>query len=112
SLRVPNAKQLVVSDGLIRTECRAVKYWFAHLLIGGGSPFAVDRSAAHRTPWSAGDPASSFVEPVLCEFEPSLWHQNTDIENSRSETGARNGRHISENQEKDASETRDRHANW
>jgi hypothetical protein len=51
------------------------------------------------------------VEPVSYDFEPSLCHQNTDIENSRSETGARNGRHITENQEKCASETRDRHAN-
>src|SRR5205823_4921327 len=51
------------------------------------------------------------VEPVSCEFEPSLWHQNTDIENSRPETGARNRSDITENQEKRASETRHRLAN-
>jgi hypothetical protein len=31
------------------------------------------------------------VEPVLCEFEPSLFDQNPDIEHSRPETGARIG---------------------
>ena len=51
------------------------------------------------------------VEPVCYKFEPSLCHQNTDIEISRSETGARNGRHITENQEKCAAETPDRDAN-
>jgi hypothetical protein len=36
--------------------------------------------------------AASFrdVEPVSCEFEPSLLDQNMDIENSRPETDARN----------------------
>ena len=30
------------------------------------------------------------IEPASTEFEPSLWHQNTDIEGWRPETGARN----------------------
>jgi hypothetical protein len=46
------------------------------------------------------------VEPVLCEFEPSLFDQNPDIEHSRPETGARNWPDLAQNGEKIASETR------
>src|SRR6266511_1508456 len=52
------------------------------------------------------------VDPVSYEFEPSLWHQNADIENSRSETCARNWPDVTENQEKLAAETRHHLANW
>lgn len=51
------------------------------------------------------------VEPVSCEFEPSLWHQNTDIENRAPETGARNSSKGAQNRENSASETRLRLAN-
>src|SRR5262245_3277192 len=45
------------------------------------------------------------------EFEPSLCHQNADIENSRPETGTRNWPDISQNREICATETRDGLAN-
>ena len=41
-----------------------------------------------RPPQRIGSHGNRFevkVEPVLCEFEPSLFDQNTDIENSRPE---------------------------
>ena len=40
------------------------------------------------------------LEPVSCEFEPSLFDQNTDIENLRPETGARNRPGVARNREK------------
>jgi hypothetical protein len=51
------------------------------------------------------------LNTVSREFEPSLWHQNTDIENWRPETGARNWSDGAENRENGASETRHRLAN-
>ena len=51
------------------------------------------------------------VEPVSCDFEPSLWRHNTDIENWRPETGVRNWSDVAQNSENSASETRQRLAN-
>src|SRR5262245_792641 len=48
------------------------------------------------------------IEPVSCEFELSLSPENTDIENSRSETGALNLANVIGNREKCVIETRRR----
>ncbi len=50
-------------------------------------------------------------EPVSCEFEPSLFDQNLDIEHSRTETGTRHWPDVAQNGEKIASETRHHLAN-
>ena len=46
------------------------------------------------------------VEPVSYQFEPSLRHQNKDIENQRPETGAQNRPDIAQNRENRVTETR------
>src|SRR5437773_10775232 len=51
------------------------------------------------------------VEPVSCDFEPSLWLHGTDIENWRPETGARNWSDVPQNPKNCASETERRLAN-
>ena len=45
------------------------------------------------------------IKPISCDFEPSLWHHNTEIGNRRSETGARNPPGGAENSENCTSET-------
>ena len=55
---------------------------------GRATPHAlkqISRLRRHRT-----TRVDANVEPVSCGFEPSLFDHNTDIENSRPETGPRN----------------------
>src|SRR5262245_9141249 len=54
---------------------------------------------------------NSHIEPVSCQFEPSLCDQNTDIENWRPEIGARNSLDTAQNRESRAAETRQHLAN-
>src|SRR5262245_24073433 len=53
----------------------------------------------------------NWIQPFSCEFEPSLWNQDTDIENRRPETGARNQPNIAHYRENRVTETRHHLAN-